>query len=98
MVKNDIFETQYERFLRERAEKVVSEYFKYKQEILSGELSPNRVIQHLAKQFSMSGQGIKTILQRKGIYKSAKQPIITPLCEYNLLSTSLVDGAITTHS
>ena len=94
MAKNDIFETQYERFLRERAEKIQQEYLGRSHEILSGQLSPNRVIQYLANHFGMTGEGVKSILKRKGVYKSAKQPIILPKCEPKQLSMAFVADSV----
>ena len=71
MEKINVFETNSERFLREKVEKVCKEYLNYAHEITSRELAPNRVITALGEKFGMSGQGIKNILMRKGIYKSA---------------------------
>jgi hypothetical protein len=78
MEKINVFETNSERFLREKVEKVCKEYLHYAQEITSGELAPNRVIRVLGEKFGMTGQGIKNILMRKGIYKSAHEPCIIP--------------------
>lgn len=78
MEKINVFETNSERFLREKVEKVCKEYLHYAQEITSGELAPNRVIRVLGEKFGMTGQGIKNILIRKGIYKSAHEPCIIP--------------------
>ena len=78
MEKINVFETKSERFLREKVEKVCKEYLHYAQEITSGELAPNRVIRVLGEKFGMTGQGIKSILMRKGIYKSAHEPCIIP--------------------
>lgn len=75
MTKINAFETDYERFLRERAENVEREYLNFATEILAKKVSPNRIIKYLADRFSMSGEGIKTILKRRGIYKSADQPV-----------------------
>lgn len=75
MTKINAFETEYERFLRERAENVEREYLNYAKEILGKKVSPNRIIKYLAERFNMSGEGIKTILKRRGVYKSADQPV-----------------------
>lgn len=75
MAKNTIFETEHERFRRERAENVEKEYMQYSTEILGNQVSPNRVMAHLADRFNMSKEGIKTILKRAGIYVSAKKPL-----------------------
>ena len=86
MKKNIAFETDYERFLRVRAENVQHEYLKYAHQITSGELAPNRVIQKLASTYNMTGEGIKSILKRCGVYKSAKQPVIKQKVEPTQLS------------
>lgn len=91
MSKNEVFETSYERFLRERSEKIVQQYSAHSHEILAGELSPNRIIQHLAHEFKMSGEGVKQILKRKGIYVSARQPFIRPKVEPIQLSMFSVE-------
>lgn len=88
MAKNYQFETDYERFLRERAENIQSEYLHFSHDILSGQLAPNRVIQHLAQRFNLSGEGIRKILKRKGIYVSAKQPVVVPHYEPKQLTMS----------
>jgi len=76
MEKKMIIETKYEIFLRKRAEEICLSYLKWSDEILSGKVKPNRVIQLLAQKKGMSGQGVKSILMRRGVYKSAQQPVI----------------------
>ena len=76
MININAFETENERFRRERAENVEREYLNYATDILGNKVTPNRVIQFLADRFNMSGEGIKTILKKRGIYKSAKQPVV----------------------
>lgn len=76
MEKKIMIETKYETFLRKRAEEICHSYLEWSQEILSGQIKPNRVIQLLAHNKGMSGQGVKAILKRRGVYKSAQQPVI----------------------
>lgn len=76
MGKINIYETEQERFRRERSEAIVKEYLAMSDDILRGVVTPNRVVNYLATRFSMSGYGIKTVLKRMGVYKSAKQPVI----------------------
>lgn len=71
-----MIETKYESFLRKRAEEICHSYLEWSQEILSGQIKPNRVIQLLAHNKGMSGQGVKEILKRRGVYKNAQQPVI----------------------
>ena len=78
MEKKNPIETKYEIFLRKRAEEICHSYLEWSQEIMSGQVKPNRVIQLLAQTKGMSGQGVKSILIRRGVYKSAQQPIILP--------------------
>lgn len=85
MEKKYILETKYETFLRERAEEICQSYLGWSQEILSGRVKPNRIIQLLAHNNGMSGQGVKSILIRRGVYKNAQQPVIT-----QQLSTSTI--------
>ena len=75
MAKINTLETAYETFLRTRADEVCQLYLAWSREILSGEVKPNRVIQNIAQTKGMSGEGVKTILKRRRIYISAKQPI-----------------------
>ncbi len=86
MPKNFQFETDYERFLRERAENIQKEYLNCAHDIVSGRLTPNRVIQHLAHRFNLSGEGIRKILKRKGVYVSAQKPVVNPQSEPKQLS------------
>ena len=79
-------ETPYERFLRTRADEVCQIYLGWSHEIMSGQVKPNRVIQNIATKLGMSGEGVKTILKRRGVYKSAKQPIVTHSVEPQQLS------------
>lgn len=76
MGKINVFETEYEQAVRERAEKVQRVYLSHAHEILSGQIKPNRIIQKIANDEGMSGEGIKSILKRYGIYKSSSQPVI----------------------
>ena len=77
MAKINILETPYETFLRTRAEDVCKLYLGWSREILSGQIKPNRVIQNIAQSKGMSGEGVKTILKRFGVYKSALQPVMS---------------------
>lgn len=76
MAKNITLETSYERFLRTRAEEICQTYLGWAREIMSGEVTPNRVIQHLAEEKGISREGVRSILKRRGVYKSAKQPVM----------------------
>ena len=76
MSKFNTLATPYEIFLRKRAEEVCKLYLGWSQEILSGQVKPNRVIQNIAQTKGLSGEGVKTILKRSGVYKSAMQPVI----------------------
>lgn len=86
MAKISILETPYEAFLRTRAEEICQLYLGWSNEIMTGKVKPNRVIQHIAHVKSMSGEGVKTILKRHGIYKSAKEPLIIKRTESQQLS------------
>ena len=76
MSKFNTLATPYEIFLQKRAEEVCKLYLDWSQEILSGKVKPNRVIQNIAQTKGLSGEGVKTILKRSGVYKSAMQPVI----------------------
>lgn len=86
MAKISTLETPYETFLRTRAEEVCQLYLGWSHEIMTGQVKPNRVIQNIAQLKSMSGEGVKTILKRLGVYKSAKQPLIVQKTEPKQLS------------
>lgn len=75
MDKKNLIETNYEIFLRQRAEEICHSYLEYSQEIMSGKIKPNRVIQYVAQNKGMTGNGVKSILIRCGVYKSAQQPV-----------------------
>ena len=98
MTKFNAFETEYERFLRERAENVEREYLNYANEILAHKVSPNRIIKYLADRFSMSGEGIKTILKRRGVYKSAEQPVFIKKATDHQTTLPFVGGTINTEA
>lgn len=76
ITKINDFETAKERYHRERIESVQQEYLRYAAEILCRKVTPNRIINHIAAHFCMSGYGVKSILMRAGIYKSAKEPVV----------------------
>lgn len=86
MAKISILETPYEAFLRTRAEEICQLYLGWSYEIMTGKVKPNRIIQNIAHVKSMSGEGVKTILKRHGIYKSAKEPLVTEQTDSKLLS------------
>lgn len=87
MAKINILETKYETFLRTRAEDVCHLYLAWSHEIMNGQVKPNRVIQTIAIKKGMSGEGVKTILKRHGLYKSASEPIVLPKVESTNLSS-----------
>lgn len=88
MANISILETKYERFLRTRAEEICQSYLSWSHEIMSGEVKPNRVIQRLAVEKGMSGEGVKNILKRRGLYISSRQPVVVPHSEARQLSMS----------
>ena len=86
MAKINTLETPHETLLRTRAEEVCQLYLSWSHEIMSGRVKPNRVIQNIAHSKGMSGEGVKRILIRCGIYKNAEQPIIVQRSEPKQLS------------
>lgn len=86
MSKINTLETTYETFLRTRAEEICKTYLKWSHEIMTGQVKPNRIIQNIAKAKGLTGEGVKKILKRRGIYKSAMQPIIVQHSEPKQLS------------
>ncbi len=86
MSKFNTLETTYETFLRTRAEEICKIYLGWSNEILTGQVKPNRIIQNIAKAKSLTGEGVKKILKRRGIYKSAEQPLIIKCTEPTQLS------------
>lgn len=86
MAKISILETPYEAFLRTRAEEVCQLYLGWSHEIMTGKVKPNRVIQNIAQAKSMSGEGVKSILKRFGVYKNAQEPMIIKRSESKQLS------------
>lgn len=76
MVKISELETKVERFRRERDEKIKREYLEYSELINSGQTSPNRIILHIGTRYNLSRQGVKNILQKIGVYKSAAEPVV----------------------
>lgn len=64
--------------LRKR-ESIINEYLnKYGQMILSKELKPTPVMQHLANIYGMSRLGVQNILKSAGIYQGRTNPIVYP--------------------
>ena len=78
MVNISKFETERERFRRERRENIVKDYLRYADQILRKEVAPGRVFKYLASQYKMTEYGIGSILKRYGVYESAEKPVIPP--------------------
>lgn len=76
MGKNILFETNREREVREREERVVSFYLRHVYKVLNGEITPNRLIQKIADDENITRYGVTVLLKRKGIYKNAHQPVL----------------------
>lgn len=72
------FETNYELEQQERDEKIISMYLDHSMQIVNKTLTPNRVMPAIAKEFNYTVNGIRSILQRKGIYRNAQNPIVKP--------------------
>lgn len=72
------YETESERFTRQRNENIVEEYLSRSCDIVSGKVTPHRLCSFLADRFGMSRYGITLILKRAGVYKNAKQPVVVP--------------------
>ncbi len=96
MGKINTLETAYETFLRTRAEEICKTYLGWSHEILTGQVKPNRIIQNIAKAKGLTGEGVKKILKRRGIYKSAEQPLIIMCTEPTQLSMFAAEQPIST--
>ena len=70
------YETETQRFTRERNENIVNEYIRRSQDILCGKVTPHRLCEFIAERYNMSRYGVTLILKRAGIYKNAKQPCV----------------------
>lgn len=97
MSKINVLETTAEKDHREKIEGIVKEYLGWSREILTGQVRPNRVISHIASSYQMTGEGVKSILRRRGIYKSALQPVVINRTEAKQLSMSFGDIGSTAH-
>lgn len=69
------YETSAERAYRLKNNKIIKEYLRSSDDILSGRVAPNRVMANIAKNHGKSIMGVKYILKQFGIYLSAKIPI-----------------------
>lgn len=76
MAKFNEYETEAERFTRQRNEDIVNEYISRSHDIFSGKVTPHRLCEFLGERFNMSRYGITLVLKRAGVYKSAKQPVV----------------------
>lgn len=76
MEKINEYETEYQRFTRERNESIVSEYLRRSPAVLSGETTPHRLMEFLAERYDMSRYGITMVLKRAGVYKGKLQPVV----------------------
>lgn len=76
MTKINEYETETQRFNRQRNESIVNEYIERSHDILLGNVTPHRLCEFLAERYNMSRYGITLVLKRAGVYKSAKQPIV----------------------
>lgn len=83
MDKKPLLETDYARYKRLRDERICNGYLKYSQEILNGEVSPNRVITVIAEENNLSRQTVYFVLKRLGIYKNGNHPVVsrTAVCQ-----------------
>ena len=66
MSKINVLETAAEKEHREKIEGIVKDYIGWSREILVGQVTPNRVITHIASTYQMTREGVKGILRRRG--------------------------------
>jgi hypothetical protein len=76
MEKINEYETDYQRFTRERNESIISEYLRRSADILSGKTTSHRIMEVLAQRYDMSRYGITMILKRAGVYNGKKEPVV----------------------
>lgn len=76
MAKINLYETDAERQRREDYKQIRNEYLDRSNVILSGEVSPNRVISYIATKYGRSIMGVKNILKTSGVYIDAKHPVV----------------------
>ena len=78
MKKSAIYETKKERERRQKQKFIVKEYLERFKSVMLGEATPNSIIQYLANQTGYSGEGVKKVLKREGVYKDKNNPLIVP--------------------
>jgi len=88
------YETESERFTRQRNENIVEEYLSRSCDIVSGKVTPHRLCSFLADRFGMSRYGITLILKRAGVYKNAKQPVVVPKGYTKQVSLNVITPSI----
>lgn len=70
------YETERQKFIRERSYRIAKAYIQRAGDILMEGVKPTRVMVMLAKKYEMTSYGIACILKRKGIYVNRKHPIV----------------------
>lgn len=70
------FETRRERERRERDEKIVEYYLGNCEYVLAGRITVTRLLEHLARMFSLTLQTVRTIVLQAGVFESAHHPVI----------------------
>lgn len=90
------YETESERFNRQRNENIVEEYLSRSCDIVSGKVSPHRLCAFLGERFNMSRYGVTLVLKRAGVYKNAKQPVVVPKNYSKKITLSVVTPSVQT--
>jgi hypothetical protein len=85
MVKKIEYETPFDRFRRERNEKICQEYLDRSSDILNEGVSPNRVMTYIGSLHHMTAYNVKKILIAKGIFVDKTTPVVFPEW-YNTMS------------
>lgn len=69
-------DSKFERSRRKKEDSICSQYLQWSEELLSGQVKPNRIFRYLADNNKMTIMGIKSILKRRGVYQNALNPVL----------------------
>ena len=72
------YETDLDRFRRERNQQICRDYLDRSCDILNKGISPNRVIQYLSSVYHLTAVSIKRILKERGVFADRHTPVIYP--------------------
>ena len=79
MAKIYNYESPFETHKRIKKDNIIRDYLDCSSDIISGKVTPNRVMARLGERYNLARQSVFYLLKKSGVYINASTPVVVDL-------------------